>query len=55
VDAIVSVAEQCQAAGVPVFVKQDCAAKPGQQCRIPAAIWNLKQFHNIEQAVREAQ
>jgi protein gp37 len=44
VDAIVSVAEQCQAAGVPVFVKQDCAAKPGQQGRIPAAIWNLKQL-----------
>jgi protein gp37 len=44
VDAIVSVAEQCQAAGVPVFVKQDCAAKSGQQGRIPAAIWNLKQL-----------
>jgi protein gp37 len=44
VDAIVSVAEQCQAAGVPVFVKQDCASKSGQQGRIPAAIWNLKQL-----------
>jgi protein gp37 len=49
VDAIVSVAEQCRAAGVPVFVKQDCAAKPGQQGRIPDNIWNLKQFPNIEQ------
>jgi hypothetical protein len=44
VDAIVSVAEQCQAAGVPVFVKQDCAAKPGQQGRIPDNIWKLKEF-----------
>jgi protein gp37 len=49
VDAIVSVAEQCQAAGVPVFVKQDCAAKPGQQGRIPAAIWNLKQLPVVHQ------
>jgi protein gp37 len=55
VEAIVSVAEQCRAAGVPVFVKQDCAAKAGQQGRIPDNIWNLKQFPNIEQAVREAQ
>jgi protein gp37 len=44
VDAIVSVAEQCQADGVPVFVKQDCAAKPGQQGRIPDNIWRLKEF-----------
>ena len=54
VDGIVSVAEQCRAAGVPVFVKQTGAAKAGQQGRIPANIWNLKQFPNIEQAVREA-
>lgn len=44
VDAIVNVAEQCQTAGVPVFVKQDCATRPGQQGRIPAHIWALKQF-----------
>ena len=49
VDAIVSVAEQCQAAGVPVFVKQDCTAKAGQQGRIPAVIWNLKQLPVVHQ------
>ena len=46
VEAIVSVAEQCQAAGVLVYVKQDCTFKPGQQGRIPDNIWKLKQFPN---------
>lgn len=44
VEAIVSVADQCVAAGVPVYVKQDCAFKSGQQGRIPDEIWKLKQF-----------
>lgn len=44
VDAILDVARQCQAANVPVFIKQDCAFKPGQQGRIHDEIWNLKQF-----------
>ena len=44
VGAIVNVAEQCHAADVPVYVKQDCAFKSGQQGRIPDAIWALKQF-----------
>lgn len=44
VEAIVDVANQCVAAGVPCFVKQDCAFKPGQQGRIPTEIWALKQF-----------
>lgn len=44
VDAIVDVARQCQTAGVPCFVKQDCAARPGQQGRIPDEVWALKQF-----------
>lgn len=42
--AIRDVAKQCVAAGVPVFVKQDCAFKPGQQGRLPDEIWQLKQF-----------
>lgn len=46
VEAIVNVAEQCKAAGVPCFVKQDCARKPGQQGRIPNDIWAIKQFPN---------
>jgi protein gp37 len=44
VEAIISVAEQCRAAGVPVYVKQDVALRPGQQGRIPGDIWALKQF-----------
>jgi protein gp37 len=43
VEAIVDVAGQCQAAGVACFVKQDCAQRPGQQGRIPAHIWALKE------------
>jgi protein gp37 len=44
VEAIVSVAEQCAAAGVPVYVKQDCAFKSGEQGRIPAEVWARKEF-----------
>lgn len=44
VEPIIDVAKQCAAAGVPCFVKQDCAARPGQQGRIPDAYWSLKQF-----------
>ena len=44
VDAIVNVYDQCRAAKVPCFVKQDCAAKPGQQGRIPDHAWNCKEF-----------
>ena len=33
-----------QAAGVKDFDEQDCARKPGQQGRIPADVWALKQF-----------
>jgi protein gp37 len=47
VDAIVDVAKQCVAAGVPCFVKQDAAFKPGQQGRIPAETWGLKQFPQL--------
>ncbi len=34
-----SAVRQCRAAGVPVFVKQDAGPKPGQQGRIPDALW----------------
>jgi protein gp37 len=44
VDAIVSVARQCGVAGVPVFVKQASAFKPGTQGSIPDEIWKLKEF-----------
>lgn len=39
-----NIAAQCQAAGVPVFVKQDCAAQPGRQGRIRDEFWRLKEF-----------
>lgn len=44
VEAICDVARQCVAAGVPVWVKQDTAQKPGQQGRIPEDVWRLKQL-----------
>jgi protein gp37 len=34
-----SIVEQCQSAGVPVFVKQDSGLYPGQQGRIPDRLW----------------
>lgn len=43
-EAIADLVEQCRAAGVPCFVKQDCAAKSGQQGRIPDEIWAAKEF-----------
>jgi len=34
-----SLIEQCRAARVPVFVKQDSGPKPGRQGRIPDNLW----------------
>lgn len=42
------IVEQCRAAGVPVFVKQDSGQWPGRQGRIPDALWALKQFPAVE-------
>jgi protein gp37 len=39
-----TVVGQCQAAGVPVFVKQDSGPRSGLQGRIPDGIWARKQF-----------
>jgi len=39
------IVEQCQAAGVPVFVKQDSGQRSGMQGRIPDDLW-LKEFPN---------
>jgi len=33
------IASQCDAAGVPLFVKQDSGRQPGQRGRIPARLW----------------
>lgn len=43
-----SIADQCQAAEVPVFIKQDSSLRDGQQGRIPDALWSLKQFPSVE-------
>lgn len=37
-----SIVDQCRAAGVPVFVKQDSGPRAGQQGRIPDDLWELK-------------
>lgn len=37
-------AAQCDAARVPLFVKQDSGHRPGQQGRIPAHLWQRKEF-----------
>lgn len=43
VEWIRSIVEQCRAAEVPVFVKQDSGPRPGKQGRIPDALW-VKEF-----------
>jgi protein gp37 len=39
IDHVASAIEQCRAAGVPVFVKQDSGPFPGKQGRIPDELW----------------
>ncbi len=41
---IQSTADQCAAADVPCFVKQDSGAKPGRQGRLSDALWARKEF-----------
>lgn len=41
---LISIYEQCKAAGVPLFVKQDCGRKQGMQGRIPDRVWQCKEF-----------
>lgn len=41
-----TVAQQCDNAGVPLFVKQDSLKKSGQQGRIPSSLWERKEFPN---------
>jgi protein gp37 len=44
IEAITDIAQQCKAAGVPCFVKQDTALLPGQQGRLPDNLWAVKEF-----------
>ena len=39
-----SIRDQCAAAGVPCFVKQDSGPKPGRRGRIPDDLWAVKEF-----------
>jgi protein gp37 len=39
-----AIAAQCDAEGVPLYVKQASALRPGQQGRIPDALWSRKEF-----------
>jgi protein gp37 len=39
-----AIAAQCDAAGVPVFVKQDSGPRPGEQGRLSGDLWRLKEF-----------
>lgn len=38
------IGQQCTAAGVPVFIKQDSGPLPGRQGRIPDGLWAMKQI-----------
>lgn len=46
-----SIAEQCDYAGVPLFVKQDSNARAGQQGRISDELWARKEFPRTAEAV----
>jgi protein gp37 len=39
-----SIADQCAAVRVPVWVKQDSGLRPGQQGRLPDSLWALKEM-----------
>jgi protein gp37 len=42
--ACLSLVDQLRSLGIPTYVKQDSAAREGQQGRIPDRIWSFKQF-----------
>ena len=39
-----AVGTACDAEGVPLYIKQDTALRPGQQGRIPDGLWSRKEF-----------
>lgn len=40
---------ECKQAGIPFYMKQDSASKPGQQGRLSDLLWNVKEFPKIEE------
>lgn len=49
IEAFADGVEQCRAAGVSVFVKQDSGPRPGAQGRIPEELWAMKDYPTISQ------
>ena len=49
VEWVQSIADQCAAAGVPLFVKQDSGPRPGQQGRLPDSLWARKEMPEVKQ------
>jgi protein gp37 len=45
---IADLVQQCDSFGVPVFVKQDSALRPGQQGRLPDSLWQRKAFPSVD-------
>lgn len=48
-DGLRDLVNQCKAAAVPIYVKQDSARQPGQRGLIPDELW-LKEFPNARAA-----
>lgn len=44
IDWLTNIVDQCKAAGVACWVKQDSGAKPGKRGRIPDEYWRVKEF-----------
>ena len=44
IDALTNAVDQCQKAGLSVFVKQDSGLRPGRQGRIADGLWALKEL-----------
>lgn len=47
VEWIADIVMQCRTVGAPVWVKQDSDPRPGVQGRIPAELWNVKEFPKL--------
>lgn len=51
---LINLVQQFQACSLPVFVKQDAALQPGLQGRLPAEVWNVKEFPALTLPAYEA-
>lgn len=46
----IHIAQSCKERGVAIYVKQDSGRLPGQQGRLPDALWALKEYPEVEAA-----